>query len=52
MGAVTSAEPHLSEYEVSKQVRKTTGREYRRWLMIWSALVDPRSAWKKKLKLR
>jgi len=45
MSAVTSAQPHLSEYEVSKRLRKTTGREHRRWLIIWNALVDPRPAW-------
>jgi len=45
MGGVTSAQAHLSEYEVSKRLRKTTGREHRRWLIIWSALADPRPAW-------
>jgi transposase len=44
MGGVTSALPHLSEYEVSKRLGKTTGREHRRWLIIWNALVDPRPA--------
>jgi len=44
MGGVTSALPHLSEYEVSKRLVKTTGREHRRWLIIWNALVDPRPA--------
>jgi len=45
MSGVTSAKPHLSEYEVSKRLRKTKGREHRRWLIIWNALVDPRPAW-------
>jgi transposase len=44
MGGVTSALPHLSEYEISKRLRQTTGRERRRWLIIWRALVDPRPA--------
>jgi transposase len=45
MGGVTSALPHLSEFEVSIRLRRTTGREQRRWLVIWNALVDPRPAW-------
>lgn len=44
MGGVTSALPHLSEFEVSLRLRQTTGREQRRWLVIWNALVDPRPA--------
>jgi transposase len=44
MGGVSSALPHLSKYEFSKRLEKTTGREYRRWLTIWSALADPRPA--------
>jgi transposase len=45
MGRVTSAKPHLSEFEVSVRLKQTTGREHRRWLVIWNALVDPRPAW-------
>jgi transposase len=44
MGGVTSAAPHLSEFEVSIRLRQTAGREQRRWLVIWNALVDPRPA--------
>jgi len=44
MGGVTSAEPHLSEFEVSIRLKQTAGREHRRWLIIWNALVDPRPA--------
>ncbi len=44
MGGVTSAVPHLSEFEVSIRLRQTAGREHRRWLIIWNALVDPRPA--------
>lgn len=44
MGGVTSAEPHLSEFEVSVRLKRTVGREHRRWLIIWNALVDPRPA--------
>jgi transposase len=45
MGRVTSARPHLSEYDVSERLKKTAGREHRRWLVIWNALVDPRPAY-------
>jgi len=44
MGGVTSAAPHLSEFEVSIRLRQTAGREQRRWLVIWTAWVDPRPA--------
>jgi len=44
MGGVTSAAPHLTEFEVSVRLRQTAGREHRRWLIIWNALVDPRPA--------
>jgi len=44
MGVVTSAARHLSEFEVSLRLRQTAGREHRRWLIIWNALVDPRPA--------
>lgn len=44
MGGVTSAAPHLSEFEVSIRLRQTAGRKQRRWLGIWNALVDPRPA--------
>ena len=44
MGRVTSARSHLSVYEVSKRLKETTGREHRRWLVVWNALVDPRPA--------
>jgi transposase len=44
MGRVTSAKPHLSEFEVSLRLKETTGRENRRWLVVWNALVDPRPA--------
>ncbi len=45
MGGVTSALPHLSEFEVSIRLRQTAGREQRRWLVVWNALVAPRPAW-------
>ena len=45
MGGVTSALPHLSEFEVSIRLKQTAGREHCRWLIIWNALVDPRPAW-------
>jgi transposase len=45
MGGVTSAARYLSEFEVSIRLRQTAGREHRRWLVIWNALVDPRPAW-------
>lgn len=45
MGRVTSAAPHLSEEEIARRLKETVGtREHRRWLIIWNALVDPRSA--------
>jgi transposase len=44
MGGVTSALPHLSEFDVSVRLRATAGREHKRWLIIWNALVDPRPA--------
>ena len=44
MGGVTSVEPHLSKFEVSVRLGQTAGREQRRWLIIWNALVDPRPA--------
>jgi transposase len=44
MGGVTLALPHLSEFEVSVRLKQTVGREHRRWLVIWNALVDPRPA--------
>ena len=44
MGGVTSALPHLSEFEVSVRLKRTAGREQRRWFVIWNALVDPRLA--------
>ncbi len=44
MGRVTSAKPHLSEYEISERIKVTTGRANRRWLVIWNALLDPRPA--------
>jgi transposase len=44
MGVVTSAAGHLSEFEVSVRLKQTVGREHRRWLVIWRALVDPRPA--------
>jgi transposase len=44
MGRVTSVKPHLSEYEVSQKLKDSIGRENRRWLVIWNALVDPRPA--------
>ena len=44
MGRVTSAKPHLSEYEISGRLKVTTGKANRRWLVIWNALVGPRPA--------
>lgn len=45
MGRVTWARPHLSEFELSIRLKETTGREHRRWLVVWNAFVDPRPAW-------
>ncbi len=45
MGGVTSAKAHISEFEVSVRFKETTGREHRRWLVVWNALVNPRPAW-------
>ena len=44
MGRVTSVKPHLSEYESSERLKGTSGRVHRRWLVVWNALVDPRTA--------
>ena len=44
MGRVTSVKPHLSEYEISERLKGTSGRVHRRWLVVWNALVDPRTA--------
>ncbi len=44
MGGVTTALPHLSEFEGSIRLRQTAGRERRRWLIVGNALVDPRPA--------
>jgi transposase len=45
MGRVTSAAPHLSAEEIARRLKETVGtREHRRWLIIWNALVDPRTA--------
>lgn len=44
MGGVTSARPHLSEFDLSIRLKETRGREHRRWLVVWNALVDPRPA--------
>lgn len=38
------ARPHLSEYEISDRLKGSVGRENRRWLVIWNAVVDPRPA--------
>lgn len=44
MGKLTSVKPHLSVYEISERLKLTSGREHRRWLVIWNAMVDPREA--------
>jgi transposase len=44
LGRITSAKPHLSEKEISERLKGTIGREHRRWLVIWNAVVDPRPA--------
>ncbi|MCA1961018.1 MAG: winged helix-turn-helix domain-containing protein [Desulfomonile sp.] len=44
MGGVTSALPHLSEFEVSVRLKQTTGREHKRRPIIRNALADPRPA--------
>ena len=45
MGRVTSAAPHLSAEEIAQRLKETVGtREHRRWLIIWNALVAPRTA--------
>lgn len=45
MSRVTRALPHLSEEEVGQRLRLTAGTpEHFRWLVIWNALIDPRTA--------
>jgi hypothetical protein len=44
MGKLTSVKPHLSVYEISERLKLTSGRERRRWLVIWNDMVDPREA--------
>ncbi len=45
MGRVTSAAAHLSVEEIALRLKGAVGsREHRRWLIVWNALVDPRSA--------
>jgi len=43
-GWSNAALAHLSEFEVSVRLKQTVGREHKRWLIIWNALVDPRPA--------
>jgi hypothetical protein len=42
MGKLTSAKNHLSAYEISERLEAGSGRQHRRWLVIWNALIDPR----------
>ncbi len=44
MGKLTSVKPHLSAYEISGRLKASSGRQRRRLLVIWDALVDPREA--------
>jgi transposase len=45
MGAHTKAKPHLSSEEVMERIKNTRGfREVQKLLVVWNAIVDPRSA--------
>ena len=45
MGKVTQVVPHLSEEEIKEKIKKTIGFwRVQKWLVIYNALVDPRSA--------
>ena len=45
MGKVTKVKDHLSEQEILERIRKTVGFwKVQKWLVIWNALIDPRSA--------
>ena len=45
MGNVTKAADHLSEEEILQKIKETVGFwRVQKWLVIWNALVDPRSA--------
>ena len=45
MGKVTKSIPHLSKEEVQERIKATVGFwRVQKWLVIWNALVDPRTA--------
>jgi len=45
MGAYTKALPHLTSEEVMERIKSTQGfRNIQRWLVIWNAIVQPRTA--------
>ena len=45
MGRVSQAEPHLSVAEVQQKIKTATAHWQRqKWLVIYNALVDPRTA--------
>jgi transposase len=45
MGKVTKSIPHLSKEEIQAKIKATVGFwRVQKWLVIWNALVDPRSA--------
>jgi transposase len=45
MGTVSKSNPHLSKEEMQERIKATVGFwRVQRWLAIWNALVDPRTA--------
>ena len=45
MGKITKSIPHLSKEEVQERIKSTVGFwRVQKWLVIWNALVDPRTA--------
>jgi len=45
MAKITKVKPHLSEDEIRRKIKETVGFwRVQKWLVIWNATVDPRSA--------
>ena len=45
MGKITKSIPHLSKEEIQERIKSTVGFwRVQKWLVIWNALVAPRSA--------
>ena len=45
MGKITRSIPHLSKEEIQEKIKATVGFwRVQKWLVIWNALVDPRTA--------